>query len=77
MSVVKNFIVVRLRDWSEQTAASVVEAAGCTIGKRIPPLKLLRAVVPEGADPDAALAALQAHPAVQHAYFEAVAKRPS
>lgn len=70
-----HFIVVRLKSWSEATLASVETACGGSIGKRIEPLKLVRIVVPDSANPAACLRQLAKHPEVVHAYFEPILTR--
>lgn len=76
-TTLRNLIVVRLRKWEDGAPQSVAAECGAVYESQLPPVRLFRVKVPDGADPDAMRAAFSAHPKVELAGFDSKMKSRS
>jgi hypothetical protein len=69
--LLKSRIVVTLRSWEPERIPEIAAAFGLTdSGRRLPAIRLCTLLVPEGVDPDAALAGVIHRPEVESARFD-------
>lgn len=74
--IIRNYISVKMRSWQPGELPRIFTQCGAEPypDSVIPTIGLARAVVPEGADPDAVLAALKNHPEIEDAEFDTEGK---